>query len=160
MLDACCGPQLGTVSLINYSETVIDTTTSLYLQYPTPGGVADITDGPGVEALVMSRCFSIPKGTPSLDVKTLFDLVAASLWYKGTWEERQMIVPAGVRSVTARRYLETSPGHDEIFPTSNLTTIYVSRYTNIFELTQDSTLREASLSAWSPSAVGGLKCSK
>ncbi|KIW18969.1 hypothetical protein PV08_03258 [Exophiala spinifera] len=156
VLDACCGPQLGAVSLLDYPQAVVDTTTPLCaLNGSSPGTIADITDGPGVGALVIARPFHWQDQTaPQAD--TVFGDVAAALNDKGNWREPLMMVPADARSVTAKMYCQKLVEvNSEGKITMDTITVEVSRYTNPYALIQDYNLRVVHFPAWTQSAVGG-----
>jgi hypothetical protein len=158
VLDACCGPQLGTVSIINYPQAVIDTTTLLYrLGATAPGGLADILDGPGVEELLFCRPLN-RSPEAGAQRRTLFDFVAAAFQNEGKLLDTQVRVLADARCITAKWKLVKPPlpGQPEYLPWSDTIDIEVYKYNNLDYMRHDFALQVSESSSWDTSAVGGL----
>jgi hypothetical protein len=95
VLDACCGPQTGTIKLQNYPAEAIDTRSD---NRGRPGTLLDIIDGVGVNHLIVSRALGRVNPPPSSAL--LIDQVT-QLDPTGTWNAPFFASPAQNYSISA-----------------------------------------------------------
>jgi len=105
VLDACCGPQLGSLTLDDYVQQAIDSRATRYEQNNNPknyklGDTSTITDGPGIAQLVSSRCFE-KQGDASQPGQSLLDKLAKEFKSDGTWYQPYLSTPQGNWEITA-----------------------------------------------------------
>ena len=96
VLDACCGPQTGTVKLLDYPATAIDTRSD---RGGRPGTLFNVIDGIGVNHLIVSRALA-RTNPPALAFSLLIDQIT-QLDSKGRWEEPFFASPAQNYSISA-----------------------------------------------------------
>lgn len=105
VFDACCGPQLGDLTIHDYTIKAIDSRAVRYgpkLNHEDYelGGVGDITDGVGISQLVTSRCFEKP-GDPNSPGESLLDQLAEEFKGDGDWYQPYISTPQGNWNMTA-----------------------------------------------------------
>lgn len=164
VFDACCGPQLGTITLSDYPSSAIDPSVALYGKTGQPshsGNVRDIFDGPGVENLIICRNFAKFPGSSEHEVSTLLDLVATNLQHHGVWEEEYLVTPANDCSISARWLLRTHAELAEPHPVSRwwvaLIAVTVFKYSNIVALQTDFNVRLPRSAGWIDSPDGSMQ---
>ncbi|KAJ5261378.1 hypothetical protein N7478_011973 [Penicillium angulare] len=95
VLDACCGPQAGTVKLQDYPAAAIDPRSD---SGGSPGTLLDVIDGIGVNHLIVSRALERAKPPPSSVL--MIDQVP-KLDPTGTWNAPFFASPAQNYSISA-----------------------------------------------------------
>lgn len=100
VLDACCGPQLGDLLLEDYPKEVIDQNPTRYKPPDAPGEVKDMISGPGVNELVVSRCFE-RQGKPDPKSLALLDRLAVEMGSEGSWAQPYLTAPSGNWQISA-----------------------------------------------------------
>ncbi|KAJ6023932.1 hypothetical protein N7540_004729 [Penicillium herquei] len=102
VLDACCGPQTGNVKLEDYPGRAIDTRSD---RRAKPGTLLDITDGVGVNHLIVSR--ALARTNPPIGSDFLIDEVT-ELDQTVTWNAPFFASPAQNYSISATWTLTTT----------------------------------------------------
>ncbi|KAL1794109.1 hypothetical protein ACET3X_007530 [Alternaria dauci] len=105
VLDACCGPHLGSLTLGGYVQQAIDSRATRYERNNNPknyqlGDTSAITDGPGITQLVSSRCFE-KVGDASQPGRSLLDKLAKEFKSDGLWYQPYLSTPQGNWQITA-----------------------------------------------------------
>jgi len=96
VLDACCGPQTGTVKLLDYPAKAIDTRSD---KIGRPGTLFNVIDGIGVNHLIVSR--ALVRTNPSAPTSNLLIDKVTQLDTGGTWKEPFYASPAQNYSISA-----------------------------------------------------------
>ncbi|EMD61586.1 hypothetical protein GGP41_004186 [Bipolaris sorokiniana] len=153
VLDACCGPQLGDVTLEDYVNQAIDSRASRYQQNNNPlnyklGDASDITDGQGIAQLVTSRCFE-KEGDTSQSALSLLDKLAKEFENDGKWYQPYLSTPQGNWQITATWTFKPNNNLGEII------TVNVFGYSYYAHAPIEYDRRKNAIQGWVPNAAVG-----